>query len=86
MRLPTIDILLNEWTAIHGFPVWDGIRIGPGRCGIGRCMKMHAYAVTVESKGEIPRGRTEPWPSTFYWTLERPCDGHWTGRYGMEEP
>lgn len=68
MKFPTIEELISEWVDTHGRPIWGGIRIGPGRCGIGRCMAMHAHAVTVKNGG-------------ISWTYERPCDGHWSGRY-----
>lgn len=83
MKLPTIDALITEWDEVHGRPIWGGIRIGPARCGIGRCMAMHAHAVTVkDAEDKYRRPGEPPQLRMVKWTLQRPCDGHWTGRYG----
>ena len=66
MKQPDIHDLIRLWVDTHGWPVHDGIRIGPATCGIGRCRKKHAYARS------LLRGRDDK-PITN-WVYERPCD------------
>ena len=67
---PTVDDLIHDWLENRGWPLFDGIRVGPARCW-RRCRKLHAYAVSVlDEDGTLLRS----------WTYERPCDVHWEGK------
>ncbi len=63
MRQPDIHDLINLWVDTHGWPVHEGIKIGPAKCGIGKCRKKHAYGRTyTDNKNNV------------VWSYERPCD------------
>ena len=63
MSQPDIHDLISSWVETHGWPVHEGIRIGPARCGIGRCRKKHSIARTYVTKDGL-----------IVWVYERPCD------------
>jgi len=60
MAKPTVHDLVYDWIENRGWPVHE-IRLGPARCGIGRCRKNHAYARSVIA-------------DITTWEYERPCD------------
>ena len=66
MAQPDIHDLINLWVETHGWPVHEGITIGPAKCGIGRCRKKHAYA-----RSRLEGNRGGPMAN---WVYERPCD------------
>ena len=71
MAQPDVHDLINFWMDTHGWPVHEGIKIGPAKCGIRRetkagprmCRAKHAYARTYSIGDDV-----------IVWTYERPCD------------
>jgi hypothetical protein len=59
-----IHDLIRDWIENRGWPVHE-IRLGPARCGIGRCRKKHAYARSLKPHG---------YGHCTVWVYERPCD------------